>query len=262
MLSLIPQSMIDSHAARLNARIADFAEKISVEVESVVEGLQADAVDSISSVKGVMSRDFESASALSALEGAFNSRLNKSDYDSIVLGLIGDFHKQVEEFNNFYKVMSKARSLPAMRLSEKDKEALTDQAASAAAALYSQQSVVTVDLRRLLGRSTNGANMSSLLKGLASVVRKLNRVKPIAQDHLILWFRLVGSLVYDSLSEKTPHLMYNYVGRSEDSTRDFCKACLDKHFYRKEIDLMDNDQVPGVFHNGGGHGCLHWWSIA
>lgn len=262
MLALVEQGKIDEHADRLNARAHSFTLNLQEEVDVILDQMTSEIVSSVNVNRGIVENSPETATSILAIGSMLNRVLQESQYDDIVLSFISSFSDQIDEFGEFYKTMSRIRRVPPLSFSEENKEVLANQAAAAAAAIYSQQVLVSIELNRLLGRSTNGVNLSSLLKGISTIVRKLDKVEQIARDHLMLWFRLVGSLAYIYAEENNKSLMYSYVGQSSQDSRDFCKSRVGRSFSKKEIDSMDNGQVPGVLHNGGGYGCMHWWCLA
>jgi hypothetical protein len=60
-------------------------------------------------------------------------------------------------------------------------------------------------------------------------------------------------------SKGDPDEVYAYLGPADRKLRPFCHARVGKVFTRREIDAMDNEQLPNVFLTGGGYNCRHSW---
>jgi hypothetical protein len=258
---MVSRLSVSEHARRVDDLVSRFANQVDVEIDAVVVALTAYIVDTLVVEDGVVKQIPENSAAILHIDALFQKELNRSGFYAAVVALVSNFVDQVDEFRVLYEEMSSG--LPEMSLDENDSEVLANQAAAAMGALEGQVFKVNVDLRQLLTRSLGELKVSELVQGVNDVVRKLNRVEPIARDQLILFFRMVGNLVYSSVEETGRMAEYHYVGPDDDRARDFCSTLVGNRVYsRMEIDSMDNGQVAGVFSNCGGHGCRHWWALA
>jgi hypothetical protein len=258
---MITQEKIDQHANRVETLITSFACQVSSEIDLVVAGVSAHLLETLKLKDGKVRQIPDNSSAILGVENVFHSLLNKSSFYPAILALISSFVDQVDEFREMYAMM--ADGLPDMQLDEDDNEVLGNQAAAALGAIEGQVLKVGLDLRNLLARSLGEMGVSDLVQGVSDVIRKLTRVEPIAKDQLILFFRMIGNLVYRSVEEKGYVGKYSFVGPNDERSRDFCnKLSSGDKFFRHEIDSMDNGQIPGVFDTGGGYGCRHWWVLA
>jgi hypothetical protein len=60
-------------------------------------------------------------------------------------------------------------------------------------------------------------------------------------------------------SSGEPDELFAYMGPADSKVRPFCVKHLGKVYSRKEIDALDNGQIPGTFLVGGGYNCRHVW---
>lgn len=56
-----------------------------------------------------------------------------------------------------------------------------------------------------------------------------------------------------------PEELFLYAGPADDKTRPFCRRWVGKVLERKQIDALDNGQLPDVFATAGGYACRHLW---
>lgn len=56
-----------------------------------------------------------------------------------------------------------------------------------------------------------------------------------------------------------PEELFVYVGPADRKTRPFCRQHVGKVYDRRQIDRLDNGQLPNVFLTGGGYNCRHAW---
>lgn len=250
---MVDQSAVDAHAGRVAALVRAFAEHVALEVEDVIAQTVSYIIDNLQLEEGRVRQVPQNSSLILGIEQMFQSALSKSAFFPVVMAFVSGFVDQVDEFSAMHD--------GPMLLTSEDHEVLGNQAAAAIGAIEGQVYRIVTDLRNLLARSLGEVGLSELVTGVSDVIRKLNRVEPIAKDQLLLFFRTVGSLVYRSV-DHAGERKYAYVGPVDDDVRDFCLLLAGKQYSMAEIDSMDNGQVPGVFHTGGGYGCRHWWAMA
>ncbi len=257
---MVTQDMVDAHANRVKEVVLAFEERVAVEIDSVVAETSSRALATLSTSRGVVRQTQENARKTLAIEDVFKKSLDASEYYPTVLAFVTNFADQVGEFTDFYGEMSKGLRIPDMELKDGDYDVLSHQAGVAMSTLEGYPMKVTFELRQLLARSLGESNVSELVQGISDVIRKMTKVGPIAKDQLVIFLRLVGSLVYKNVEDLGHSLTYAYVG--SEPTRDFCSSLFGKHLTREEIATLENDQFPNVMVSGGGHGCGHWWAIS
>ncbi len=224
----------------------------------MAEAISSHIVDLFDIENGLVVQSRFNSVAIGKLGALFRSELEKSLFYATVVAFVSDFPSQFEPFKIMYSAMGD--DLPEPILSEEDSALLSDQAGVAVESMERHVSKISLDLQNFLARSIGGVQASTFIQGVNGIVRKMGGVEQIAREHLILWFRLLGHLVYKGAEERGYVFGYHYVGSIDDSSREFCSE-LSGHatFSREEIASMDNGQVPGVFVNGGGYGCSHFW---
>lgn len=245
---MIRQDLIDEHAEEVSRSAANFAARVGG-VATDVGLILATKIQDLSD-GGVLGQDPATFTQLLAISRDFHRELGKSEYHQIVVEFVTGFTDQVEAFNEMHAGVIGAH------LGENQHDILAEQGGVAVGALEGHAVKVGSDLHQLMSRSLVGVPSQVLSKEVILVVRKLTKVEQIAKDHLMIWFRLLGDLVYSELFSRDSAFVY--VGPSDSDSRSFCEG-IDGPHTRDEIDALENGQVPGVFHNGGGYGCNHFW---
>jgi hypothetical protein len=242
----------------MQSLISYFTGQIRDEVDLLIESFSSYFLERLIVKDGVVRQVPENSVVILDFENVFHRELNRSGFYPSILALIETFVDQVDEFREMYAEMG---DLPEVQLDSDDHELLGNQAAAAIGAIEGHVLRVGLALRNLLSRSLGEVNLSELVTGISTVVRRLNDVELVAKDQLILFFRMTGNLHYRTLEENGHQCRYVYVGPVDDKSRSFCSRLLGKELSRKEIDALDNGQLPGVFDVGGGYGCRHWWAL-
>lgn len=259
---MVVQSDIDKHAARIDTLTSEFSRQVSSEIDKVVEDVAAHVMRTLDIKGGVIEQTRMNAVEIRLIENAFIASLNASGFHGIVQAFISQFPDQLDEFESLYNEMRDGTDLPPIQFVEDDRAIISAQAGAALAAIESQTLRARADLRQLVSRFMGGIEVSELISGVSDIIRRLTLVVPIARDQLMVFFRLIGSLVYSNVENSGVLLRYAYMGDSDDRNRKFCAGLVGKgSFSRSEIDQMNNGQVAGVFENSGGYGCRHWWVI-
>jgi hypothetical protein len=149
-----------------------------------------------------------------------------------------------------------------VRLDDADFDILTEQGAAAAEALAGFPGKITSDVRQFLAGARD-LKTREVVSGISKTIGKLRQVGPIARDQTMIFYRTVGELHHKKMEAWGDTIRYAYVGRTTNSTREFCRSLIgEKRFSRKDVEQLENGQVPGVRYNGGGRSCMHYWVVA
>lgn len=259
------QEQVELHSATVDQVVSEFSGRVSSSVDEVVGKVSSWLLDNLSVKSGRVSANPENSAKLIEVVAAVRRAITESDYYPAAVDFVSSFHEQVDHFSDLYSSMGS--ELPTVILSEEDHDVLADQAAAALIVLEAEVARVLVNLKTVLSRSIGGVAIGELTGVVSEVIRRLNRVEPIARDQLLLFFRVVANLAYTNIERSGKQLLYKYVGPRSEESRDFCKACSTRSndpgsFTREDIAALDNRQVPDVMCAGGGYGCRHWWAIA
>lgn len=260
---MLLQDTIEAHASTILSAASTLVSRLSSPVDEVIAAVSAYVAKNTSRVNDAVERSPDNAKAILEVENIFTDALGTSDYYLMLYAFVSSFIDQVDAFEAMYSEMATDLSLPAMSLTDEDMDILANQGAAALAVLEGQVLRVNVDLRQFLARSLGESEIDTLVKGASDIIRRVTDVEPIAKDQLILFFRLVGNLVYRRIETSGMTLRYAYAGRKSKGSRGFCATMLDgRSHLMSDIAKMDNRQVANVFDNCGGYGCMHWWQIA
>lgn len=259
---MIPQEAIRDHADSILGLASRFQSQLSREVDLVIADISATAVASLRRFGGMVDQSPKNSKKVVSIAAQFDRAIERSNYYPTVVAFVSKLSDQIGEFEKLYSIMRPSLGLPPMSLSDGDMEVLRNQAAASMAALDGRVLRARANLTHFLTKSLGELRATQLVRGVSDIIRKASLVEPIARDQAYSFFRTVGSLVYSKLESSGMVLLYSYVGVTAEGTRNFCKGLVegDRRFLRREIDDMENGQVPGVFHNAGGWGCQHWWA--
>lgn len=248
---MVTQDSVEQHAANLQKLGDSLKDRIELEVEKVVVGV----------LGKVLNKDRKDLNDLASI---FQTELDSSDYYLVLQAFVSNFSIQVHAFGNFYRAMQDSRRLPSFSIPTKDRSSLAQHGANVLMVLERESHLAKATILDLVARSGGGVDEPLLVKGLSEGIRRLTRVVPIARDHQLLYFRMVGNSVYRSVEEQGVRLEYSYVGSRGETNREFCAKLLDsnRRYTREEILDMENGQVGDAFVGAGGHGCVHWWKVA
>lgn len=261
---MLSQGTVDSHAARVEALCEGLMSELSESLSEITALTTSYLTKRLEIEDGIVTRSSRNLDALASVESVFLEAVKFSNVYPLFSGFIENLTYQVDEFKAMYDKMREPANLPAVTLGHDEIEMLTTSAANSLAVLEGHVEMVALDIRRLVSRPMGEVSMPALVKVVSEGIQRINRVKPIITDQVFLFFRLVSSLYYGHVDPTRSALRYSYAGRSSDGTRAFCSGLLssNKTHTFSEILALDNGQVPGVMHNGGGFGCKHFWKIA
>lgn len=96
-----------------------------------------------------------------------------------------------------------------------------------------------------------------ILDDLADALdREEAAVRTLFDTQMSIYGRQVEAVATQDLGDEQPYL---YVGPADNVTRPFCLQHLGRVLTRREIERLDNGQLPNPFLTGGGYNCRHSW---
>jgi hypothetical protein len=162
-----------------------------------------------------------------------------------------------------------AEALVEIALSTRETAALTTFRVSGEAAVSALRELMTMDLlgqgdaaattiwrsltQNVLGNKPADAIVADLAQALD---RSEGQARTLFDTQVSIFTREVEAVATGDLGQEQPYL---FVGPVDDAIRPFCLSRVGKVFTRKDIDAMDNGQLPNVFITGGGYNCRHTW---
>lgn len=246
--------------AELSRQVSDSVEFFGVQVGSLVnsitQGVADKAMSTLQADSGVIQPTVENLAAILGLEVEFYNEVSGSDFYPTIMEFVQGF----VGFRPTLEALMREGGLPEVQLSDEHTELLANQVVAALGVIEGQVFRVGSELRNELSRSLGGIPMAELVSVVSEAIRKLNKVKQIAKDQLMIWLRFFGHIVHSAIENDGIALQYTYHGSVDDNTREFCAALVGSGPYsREQVTGMDNEQTPHVFVNGGGYGCGHFW---
>ncbi len=121
--------------------------------------------------------------------------------------------------------------------------------------LLDQGDVIARDLWRAVMRGViAGEDHAALVADLADTLdRSIASVRTLYDTSVSIYGRQVEAIS----STGEPDEAFAYLGPVDSKLRPFCYEHVGKVFTRKEIDRMDNGQIPNVMLSAGGFNCRH-----
>lgn len=122
--------------------------------------------------------------------------------------------------------------------------------------LLEQGEAATTAIWRSLAQQVFGVRSTSeIVRDLAVVLdRSEAQARSLFDTQVSIFTRTVEDVATGHLGEDQPYL---FSGPVDDVIRPFCLARVGKVFTRRDINAMDNGQLPNPFITGGGYGCRH-----
>lgn len=88
----------------------------------------------------------------------------------------------------------------------------------------------------------------------AGLDKSLSEAQTLFDTQASIYGRQIEAIGTESLPDDQPFL---YTGPVDGRTRDWCLSRVGKVYTRREIEAMDNGQLPNPFLTGGGYNCRH-----
>jgi len=124
--------------------------------------------------------------------------------------------------------------------------------------LLEQGEAATTAIWRALAQQVFGVRSTSeIVRDLAVVLdRSEAQARSLFDTQVSIFTRTVEDVATGNLGPDQPYL---FSGPVDDVIRPFCQRYVGKVLTRKEIDALDNGQLPNAFITGGGYNCRHTW---
>jgi hypothetical protein len=248
---MVAPSVVDAHAGRVLQSVALF----EAEIGKVADGL-VDGATQLLLAPGLKANKL---GRLSEVGDALERAVARSNYRPLAVAFAENLVYQLDEFREMFPELVGADGIA---LDGADFDILTEQVSAAAEALAGFPGRMTSEARQFLAGARD-LKAREVVSHLSKIVRKLGQVGTIARDQELIFFRTVGELHHKKMEAWGETIRYAYVGRTTASTRSFCRSLLgERRFSRKDVEELENNQVPGVRFNGGGRNCLHYFVVA
>ena len=253
----VDDALVAEHALRVSQISKVFGERMRMETEKIGQATINFILSRISARDGLVLQSAQNSEIILKVEETFKRELTASSYYPMVHAVVPEFVDQVKAFGAINKTVG---GLPEHGVLPDDVDVLSDHVGAFITLAEGQGLDVVSHLRRTLGQAMGrDLTVASLSAAIFDAASRLNSIELLFKDHLMFFFRLVGSLHYGHIEEGGTSLLYQYVGDVGKHTRDFCANLCGRLLTLPEISELDNGQVPGVFTSGGGRGCQHWW---
>jgi hypothetical protein len=260
------------HGEYQDSMVAEFERRLDVIVENAATQV-FDALSkqlAIDKDKGTVAGSLANRGKLADVDALFEKAMKDAGYDKLTLAFVSQFPGQLPLLNKTLATISRAMGSAisaGAALSPADLEQLAN---SQRLTLESLRSTVAEVARLAKQRALakyNGLRPSQLERLLEKTFENTSgQARTLAATGMAIWYRQATALALKKVEKETP-LEYSYDGPDDRLTRDFCHTLKrdqanGKTWTKKQIDAMDNGQLPNVFESGGGFNCRHQWRVA
>lgn len=260
------------HGEYQDSMVAEFEQRLDAIIEkaaSIIFDNLAEELD-LDKNKGTITATLANRGRMADVDAMFQKAMKDAGYDRLALAFVNQFPGQLPLLNKTLATISRAMggSISAgAALSPADLEQLAN---SQRLTLESLRSTVAEVARLAKQRALakyNGLRPSQLERLLEKTFNNTTgQARTLAATGMAVWYRQATALALKKVEKETP-LEYAYDGPDDRLTRDFCHTlkrdqAQGKTWTKKQIDAMDNGQLPNVFESGGGFNCRHQWRVA
>ena len=222
----------------------------------------------LSVVDGKIANTRTNQRVLRSVRQLFERAMERAGYSELVDSYVAQFGGQFEFFDRVVKDLGETVGLDlSVVFGPRDKAFFEAHQAGAMSILDGVVERVGLDAQRQALFSVGGLKLSSLISELTEEFdTSLAEARTIADTSLSMFYRVITDRGFQIIENEHPQLEMRYRpdGPLDKLTRPFCTGLMraNRSYSRKEIDAMDNGQIPGVFASFGGFNCRHQWRLA
>lgn len=203
---------------------------------------------------------------LRAIDRIFMSYMNQFGYQELLNTIVKQFDKQIPLLEEIIDALRRSsgetirklgfvgrdlRAFSALRLSARTTIGTVVEAAGAAAMRQALLSISGLSFRELADELAERLSIS------------VENAESTAATAMATYYRTISARAFETIQDDLPTkvLKYRYYGPLDFKTRRFCRSLLraGEAYTRKQIDAMDNGNLPNVFTTCGGWNCRHQW---
>lgn len=261
----------EDHSAHIDSMLAEFQARLEEIVTRAQARTLAELQSRLSIRDGIIARSKANLSTLRSIDEIFAAEMDAAGYRQLVSAFVKEFPSQLPYFEEALDVMRSAMKNPIPELSwaKADVDYLASGQTAAADSLGSVVQGVGAGVQQKALFSLGGLPMADLAELLArGLQRTLPQAIRIAETAISVHYRMIAERGFEIVERGLPEgaLKYSYYGPNDKLTRPFCRHLIaatknGKLYTRKQIEEMENDQLPNPFITGGGYNCRHSWAL-
>lgn len=208
---------------------------------------------------------------LRSVAALFEQEMNRAGYTELVDHYVGQFGGQFAFFDHVLSDLGRTIGKDlTVTFGKRDQDFFEAQQMGSMHVLDGVVTQAATDAQRQALFSVGGLKLSDLISEIAEQLDKtVNEATTLADTAVVMFYRTITDRGFQLVEKDLPgfDLRYTPDGPLDKLTRPFCAALMraaraGQTFTRKEIDAMDNGQIPGVFTSFGGFRCRHQWAVA
>jgi hypothetical protein len=237
-------------------RLARAADTLSAEFAASLGRVLREMERALRSVLSTWTETDRTATTLAvralALRAELRAVLDEAGYDRLARTATS---AMVEELAPIVEASRLARALG--KFFDPDYDRIRALAELARYNVVAQGDEMAITLWRTLVRGLYGLQpRADLLDDLAATLDdELPTIRTLYDTTTSVFSRQVELLKADD----APTTLFAYMGPADAVMRPFCAKHIGKVYTRREIDQLDNGQLPNVLLTGGGYNCRHTW---
>ncbi len=212
--------------------------------------------------------------AVRTLPATFRRALRESGYDDLVSRFLNSFEGGIPTFESVIAEISRRYQIPAPGFSSADRALFRELKTSVGLSLETLASTAADAVANRATFVVGGQPFPVVAATLSSRLKtSLGRAETVAATGISTFYRTVAARGYDRIEKELApvgrELRYTYEGppSGDKLIRPFCKrlmvlAAAGRTWTRRQIESMDNGQLPDSFTTAGGFNCRHQWVVS
>jgi hypothetical protein len=249
------------HNAYQDSVMESFVSQLQSTLHSAQANMTMELMRRLSIERGRVARTSTNRRVLGQVESMFAASMRRAGYDSLINEFVGSFNGQFRFMDEILQELSAAMKTP-LAITKQTRDTAVAFQGNARNALASVADAVGLKAAQQTLFSVGGMKFDDLVALLTeSFSLTIPQATGLAATLQTTFFRTIQDSEYQQIEATQPKgahaIRYIYDGPKDKLNRPFCKDRVGKSYSRKQIDKMDNGQLPDVMRTCGGWRCRH-----
>ena len=264
--------IINEHEDEIDAIVAEFMRRLESMVQGAVEVVLEQLAGELGLSGGVIEATSQNQRILNSVDKRFVQALDAQGYQQMLENYVQSFNGQFVWFDKVLETINADLKfkLPPTKLTRGQMAQLEAYQVSAKDVIDGAVKRVATNVKQQAILSVGGTNVKQLTKSISQSFNKpMAEAQNLAETSISTFYRTITDKGFQLIEEDLPEyeIRYNYEGPLDKLTRPFCtklerQSREGKTWTRKQINKMNNGQLPNVFTTCGGYRCRHQWVIS
>ncbi len=266
---MTPKQILDEQ----NLWIDSLLDEFEAELRAMLSSSQAHVIGrlqrQLSITDGVIDRTPANLRVIRQIDKLMAEAMFRAGYGQLVEEFVSSFNGHFRFFERQLEAISAQLKHPLKpKLRQIDLAVLESQQLNLKAALELIAETAAASVAKRSMFSIGGLGFGDLVEQIAKgYSRSIPEAVNLAESSTMMFYRTLSDQNYKIIEDGLPEgvVRYRFSGPYDNLTRPFCKHILrrtrKRPMTRKQIDTLNNGQLPNVFITGGGYRCRHTWMV-